>query len=75
MFFGAWHGGDAMARTRRIDRDELSRELEALHTRRPDAAISIRAEKDTAYQKMIDVVAMVERAGFRNIWFPYELEK
>ena len=64
-----------MARTRQVDREELTAELEALHARRPDAPIGIRAEKDTSYQKMIDVVALVERAGFRNIWFPYELEK
>jgi len=68
-------GSDGVARSRPMSREELGTQLAALHARRPDAPISIRAEKDTSYQKMIDVVALVERAGFRNIWFPYELEK
>jgi biopolymer transport protein ExbD len=68
-------GSDGLARTRRMSREELATQLAALHARRPETPISIRAEKDTRYQKMIDVVALVERAGFRNIWFPYELEK
>ena len=68
-------GSEAMGRTQRISREALAEQLAALHARRPETPISIRAEKDTSYQKMIDVVALVERAGFRNIWFPYELEK
>ena len=64
-----------MAKTEEVSREALITKLQALHTRRPDAPIGIRAEKDTSYQKMIDVVALVEQAGFRNIWFPYELEK
>jgi biopolymer transport protein ExbD len=69
-------GGEAdVAKTHQVSRAELITKLGALQSRRPDAPIGIRAEKDTSYQKMIDVVALVERAGFRNIWFPYELEK
>lgn len=68
-------GAPELAKTHQVSREELITKLGALHARRPDAPIGIRAEKDTSYQKMIDVVALVERAGFRNIWFPYELEK
>ena len=68
-------GAAGMAKTHEVSREELITTLDALHARRPSAPIGIRAEKDTSYQKMIDVVALVERAGFRNIWFPYELEK
>jgi len=64
-----------VAKTHQVSREALITKLTELHARRPDAPIGIRAEKDTSYQKMIDVVALVERAGFRNIWFPYELEK
>ena len=67
--------GQAMGRTQEVSRSELITQLKALHARKPDTPIGIRAEKDTSYQKMIDVVALVEQAGFRNIWFPYELEK
>jgi len=67
--------GEAMGRTQKVSREELITKLSKLHARKPDSPIGIRAEKDTSYQKMIDVVALVEQAGFRNIWFPYELEK
>ena len=68
-------GASELAKTQQVSRETLITKLSELHARRPDAPIGIRAEKDTSYQKMIDVVALVERAGFRNIWFPYELEK
>ena len=58
-----------------VDRDELLTRLEALYDRDPEAPIAIRAARDTRYQAMIDVVAIIERAGFRNIYFPYELEQ
>ena len=58
-----------------IAREDLEAELKKLHARRPEAPIAIRAEKETRYQRMIDVVALVEHVGFRNIWFPYELEQ
>ena len=64
-----------LATARKVTQEELVEELDRLHDRRPDAAIAIRGEKETRYQRMIDVVAIVEHAGFRNIWFPYELEQ
>lgn len=68
-------GAAGLANTEAVSREELITKLKALHARKPETPIGIRAEKDTSYQKMIDVVALVEQAGFRNIWFPYELEK
>ena len=68
-------GADGNATTEALSREALITKLEALHARKPDTPIGIRAEKDTSYQKMIDVVALIEQAGFRNIWFPYELDK
>ena len=58
-----------------VDRDELLKRLKAIHKGNPEAPIAIRAARDTRYQSMIDVVAIIERAGFRNIYFPYELEQ
>ena len=57
-----------------IGREELRSKLAAMYARRPDISIAIRAEKETNYQKMIDVVGIIEEVGFRNIWFPYDLE-
>ena len=67
-------GGDA-GQAIDVDRDELLARLKALYARAPEAPIAIRAARDTRYQAMIDVVAIIERAGFRNIYFPYELEQ
>ena len=68
-------GAAGLAKTEPVSREQLITRLQSLHARKPDTPIGIRAEKDTSYQKMIDVVALVEQAGFRNIWFPYELEQ
>ncbi|MCB9729116.1 MAG: biopolymer transporter ExbD [Deltaproteobacteria bacterium] len=54
--------------------EELEKRLAELHERRPDAPVAIRAEQETRYQRMIDVVALVESAGFTNLYFPYEHE-
>ena len=62
--------GEALA----VTEEELAAELAALKRRRPDAPIAIRGEKTASYQRMIDVVALLEEVGFRNIWFPYERE-
>lgn len=62
------------AAANKVSEDELKVRLAALHERRPDAPVAIRAEQETRYQKMIDVVALVESAGFTNLFFPYELD-
>jgi biopolymer transport protein ExbD len=59
---------------RAVTVEALKGALAEIHARRPDAPVAIRGEQTTRYQRMIDVVAIVEGAGFRNIWFPYELE-
>lgn len=58
----------------KVTEEELKKRLAELHERRPDAPVAIRAEQETRYQKMIDVVALVESAGFSNLFFPYELD-
>ncbi len=58
----------------KVTEEELKQRLAELHERRPDAPVAIRAEQETRYQKMIDVVALVESAGFSNLFFPYELD-
>jgi biopolymer transport protein ExbD len=65
---------ETMRRAKEYTRAELEAELRELQQRRPDAPVAIRAERETRYQRMIDVVALLEQVGFRNIWFPYELE-
>ncbi len=65
-------GGPAAASSEPVSEVDLQARLEALRARRPDAPIAIRGEKETSFQRMIDVVAMVEGAGFTNIFFPYE---
>ncbi len=67
--------GSATADVEAVSRDQLAVRLAELYRRRPDTPIAIRGDNETRYQKMIDVVALVEQAGFRNIWFPYQLEK
>lgn len=62
------------ARAEKVTKEALEARLREIHARHPDAAIALRGEKDTPYQKMIDVVAVVEGAGFTNLWFPYEQE-
>ena len=65
-------GQDAVGTSSAVTEQALRTELEALRRRRPDAPIAIRGEKATRFQRMIDVVALVEGAGFTNIFFPYE---
>jgi biopolymer transport protein ExbD len=60
------------AKAEKVSREDLRAKLAELKRRHPDAPIAIRAEKDTSYQKMIDVVALIEEAGFTSLWFPYE---
>ena len=67
-------GTDAPPSPQAITVDELKEALSTLHARRPDAPVAIRGEQSTSYQRMIDVVSIIEGEGFRNIWFPYELE-
>ncbi|MGM0574676.1 MAG: ExbD/TolR family protein [Myxococcota bacterium] len=65
---------DGMTQAEKITREELQQRLRDLKQRRPNAAVAIRAEKDTSYQRLIDVVALAEDAGITNLWFPYELQ-
>lgn len=67
--------GSAAATVDKVSRAQLAQRLAELHKHRPDTPIAIRGDNETSYQKMIDVVALVEQAGFRNIWFPYQLDK
>jgi biopolymer transport protein ExbD len=67
-------GATANASVQEVTADGLRAQLAALHKRRPNTPIAIRGEKETRYQRMIDVVALIEEVGFRNIWFPYDLE-
>lgn len=60
---------------KKVDAATLQRRLKALHEKTPDAQIAIRAEKSTSYQSMMDVVGTLQDIGFRNIWFPYQLEE
>ncbi len=57
-----------------VTAETLRAKLKQLYERRPNTPIAIRGEKETRYQRMIDVVALIEEVGFRNIWFPYDLE-
>ena len=68
-------GSDDLSQAKAVTAQELEEELRAMHARRPDAPVAIRGEASTSYQAMIDVVAVLERVGFRNIWFPYQLER
>lgn len=70
----AEEGEEAKATVEEVTADGLRTQLAALHKRRPNTPIAIRGEKETRYQRMIDVVALIEEVGFRNIWFPYDLE-
>ena len=58
-----------------LSRADLRARLAQLHATKPDTSIAIRAEKETSYQQMIDIVSVIEDVGFRNIWFPYDVEK
>ena len=58
-----------------IGHAELKVKLASMYARHPDISIGIRAEKETSYQKMIDIVGIIEEVGFRHIWFPYDLEQ
>ena len=70
----AEEGTEATASVEEVTPETLREKLTALHARRPHTPIAIRGEKETRYQRMIDVVALIEDVGFRNIWFPYDLE-
>ena len=67
-------GEEGEASVTEVTEEGLRERLRDLHKRRPDTPIAIRGEKETRYQRMIDVVALIEEVGFRNIWFPYDLE-
>ncbi len=65
----------AQVAAEKVSTEELDKRLRELFKTRPDASISIRGEQETSYQSMIDVVALMQDIGFRNIWFPYEADK
>jgi biopolymer transport protein ExbD len=67
-------GTEATASVEEVTPDSLSKRLAALYARRPHTPIAIRGERETRYQRMIDVISLIEEVGFRNIWFPYDLE-
>jgi len=70
----ATEGEDANASVEEVTPESLRARLSELHARRPHTPIAIRGEQETRYQRMIDVVSLIEEVGFRNIWFPYDLE-
>ena len=72
---GEGPGGEETTSVQEVERSALEALLVALHAKHPDAPIAIRAEKDTRYQLMIDVVGLIEKVGFHNVWLPYELER
>ena len=67
-------GEQADVSVEEVTAETLQAKLAELHKRRPNTPIAIRGEKETRYQRMIDVVALMEEVGLRNSWFPYDLE-
>lgn len=58
----------------KVTPDQLRSRLTAVFERRPDAPISIKGEKTTSYQQIVDVMSIVQGIGFRTVSFPYTHE-
>ena len=52
--------------------DELVEQVKSYVTEHPDAPLRVRAEKDTPYQKVIDAVGLVRKAGGKDLQLEYE---
>lgn len=52
--------------------DELRRTLEQVARDTPDIVLSILAEQDTDYQRIVDAMNEASLAGIRNIQLPYD---
>lgn len=52
--------------------EELEARLRELAVREPDAEISIKAQAETAYQRVVDVVNVARRAGLQRVVLPYQ---
>jgi biopolymer transport protein ExbD len=50
----------------------LEARLRALHAVKADLPIAVRGEKDASYQRLMDVVGILQAIGFRAIHLPYE---
>ena len=60
------------ARGESVSFEELKSRLEVLRERRPDESVAIRGAKTANYQRVVDVVNVLESVGFRDVSFAYE---
>ena len=51
---------------------DLQLRLEELRSRDPDTSISVKADSDTDYQKVMDVVNQCYRVGIERVSFPFQ---
>jgi len=58
-----------------VTEEELRARLLAIHAKTPSTPIAIKGEKSTSYQDMVNVVSLLEDVGFRQIFFPYQLQE
>ncbi len=64
-------GASDRANAQKVTEDQLRQQLATIFERRPDAPISIKGEKSTPYQRIVDVMSIVQGVGFRTVSFPY----
>jgi biopolymer transport protein ExbD len=60
------------ARGELVSFEELKGRLEALRQSRPDESVAIRGAKTANYQRVVDVVNVLESVGFSDVSFAYE---
>jgi len=54
----------------RLSLDELRKKLEKLREGLPDATLVVKADRDTRYERVVQVMTTAARCGFRNIQSP-----
>lgn len=59
----------------KVNLEELKVELKKIADENKETPMSIRAEKETSFQALMDIINACYEAGLRQIELPYELKK
>lgn len=56
----------------RIDTESLTMRLKQIHQDDPDSQIAVRGAQSASLQRVVDVLNLIEEAGFKDVALPYE---
>lgn len=58
-----------------VSAEELKGRLKEIQAANPGAGIAIRGAKTATYQRLVDVVNLIDQVGFRDVSFAYEKDE